>query len=82
MDWGMKNRLSQLIPNGRCFFLPIDHGYFQGPTSCLEKPGETIKPLLEFCDALFVTEGFYASSRPREFQAYNTTCFRRNEYGR
>jgi putative autoinducer-2 (AI-2) aldolase len=57
MDWGMKNRLSQLIPNGRCFFLPIDHGYFQGPTSCLEKPGETIKPLLEFCDALFVTRG-------------------------
>jgi len=57
MDWGMKNRLSQLIPNGRCFFLPIDHGYFQGPTRCLESPGETIKPLLKFCDALFVTRG-------------------------
>ena len=57
MDWGMKNRLSQLIPNGRCFFLPIDHGYFQGPTHCLEKPGETIKPLLPYCDALFVTRG-------------------------
>jgi len=58
MDWGMKNRLSQLIQaDGRCFFLPIDHGYFQGPTSCLEKPGETIKPLLPYCDALFVTRG-------------------------
>jgi putative autoinducer-2 (AI-2) aldolase len=57
MDWGMKNRLNQLIPNGRCFFLPIDHGYFQGPTHCLEKPGETIKPLLTYCDALFVTRG-------------------------
>jgi len=58
MDWGMKNRLSQLIqPNGRCFFLPIDHGYFQGPTTKLEKPGETIKPLLPYCDALFVTRG-------------------------
>ncbi|MCK9614306.1 MAG: 3-hydroxy-5-phosphonooxypentane-2,4-dione thiolase [Candidatus Omnitrophica bacterium] len=53
----MKNRLNQLIPNGRCFFLPIDHGYFQGPTSCLEKPGETIKPILSYCDALFVTRG-------------------------
>ncbi len=58
MDWGMKNRLSQLIqPDGRCFFMPIDHGYFQGPTSKLEKPGETIKPLLPFYDALFVTRG-------------------------
>lgn len=58
MDWGMKNRMSQLFqPDGHCFFLPIDHGYFQGPTSCLEKPGETIKPLLPYCDALFVTRG-------------------------
>jgi len=57
MDWGMRNRLNQLIPNGRCFFLPIDHGYFQGPTSCLEKPGEAIKPILSYCDALFVTRG-------------------------
>jgi len=58
MDWGMKNRLAQLIqPDGHCFFLPIDHGYFQGPTSCLEKPAETIAPLLPYCDALFVTRG-------------------------
>jgi len=58
MDWGMKNRLSQLIkPDGHCFFLPIDHGYFQGPTTGLERPGETIKPLLAYCDALFVTRG-------------------------
>lgn len=63
MDWGMKNRLSQLIkPDGHCFFLPIDHGYFQGPTKCLEKPAETIKPLLEYCDALFVTRGVLRAS--------------------
>ncbi|NQT82751.1 3-hydroxy-5-phosphonooxypentane-2,4-dione thiolase [bacterium] len=62
MDWGMKNRLSQVIqPDGHCFFLPIDHGYFQGPTRCLEKPGETIKPLLPYCDALFVTRGVLRS---------------------
>jgi len=62
MDWGMKNRLSRLIqPDGHCFFLPIDHGYFQGPTTCLEKPGETIKPLLPYCDALFVTRGVLRS---------------------
>lgn len=62
MDWGIKNRLNQLIkPDGHCFFLPIDHGYFQGPTRCLEKPGETIKPLLPYCDALFVTRGVLRS---------------------
>src|SRR3990167_109947 len=57
MDWGMKNRLSQLMPKGRCFFMPIDHGYFQGPTTGLEKPGETIRPLLPYVDAVFCTRG-------------------------
>ena len=57
MNWGMKNRLSQLMPKGKCFFMPIDHGYFQGPTRNLEKPGETIKPLLPYADAIFVTRG-------------------------
>jgi putative autoinducer-2 (AI-2) aldolase len=62
MDWGMQNRLSRLIqPDGHCFFLPIDHGYFQGPTKKLEKPGETVKPLLPYCDALFVTRGILRS---------------------
>jgi len=58
MDWGMKNRLSRLIQSdGHCMFLPIDHGYFQGPTSKLEKPGETIRPLIPYADGLFVTRG-------------------------
>lgn len=63
MDWGMKNRMSRLIqPDGHCFFLPIDHGYFQGPTSSLERPGETIMPLLPYCDALFVSRGVLRSA--------------------
>ena len=62
MDWGMKNRLEQLIPGGKCFFMPIDHGYFQGPTHCLEKPCDTIKPLLPYFDALFVTRGVLRSA--------------------
>ena len=58
MDWGMENRLARVIKeDGRCFFLPIDHGYFQGPTHCLEEPGETIAPLLPYADAIFVTRG-------------------------
>ena len=57
MDWGMKNRLNQLMPGGKCFFMPIDHGYFQGPTTGLEEPGKTIEPLLPYVDALFCTRG-------------------------
>ncbi|VUT25918.1 MAG: Autoinducer 2 (AI-2) aldolase LsrF [Candidatus Methanolliviera sp. GoM_asphalt] len=63
MDWGMKNRLAQVIKSdGHCLFMPIDHGYFQGPTRRLEKPGETVEPLLPYCDALFVTRGVLRSS--------------------
>jgi len=62
LDWGLRNRLSRLIkPDGRCQFLPIDHGYFQGPTRCLERPGETIRELLPFADGLFVTRGVLRS---------------------
>jgi putative autoinducer-2 (AI-2) aldolase len=62
LDWGLRNRLSRIIKDdGRCFVLPIDHGYFQGPTRCLERPGETIKDLLPFSDALFVTRGVLRS---------------------
>ncbi len=58
MEWGMKNRLSQLIQkDGKALFLPIDHGYFQGPTTMLEKPGETVKPLWPYADALMMTRG-------------------------
>lgn len=58
MEWGMKNRLSQLIQkDGKALFLPIDHGYFQGPTHCLEKPGETIKNIWQYADALMMTRG-------------------------
>ena len=63
MDWGMQNRLARLIqPDGHCLFLPIDHGYFQGPTRNLEKPGETVNPLLKYCDGLFVTRGVLRSA--------------------
>lgn len=62
LDWGMRNRLSRLIkPDGHCFFLPIDHGYFQGPTRCLERPGETVRDLLPYADGLFVTRGVLRS---------------------
>ena len=37
-DWGMKNRLARIFePAGRTVMLAVDHGYFLGPTSGLER---------------------------------------------
>ncbi|MCJ7604636.1 MAG: 3-hydroxy-5-phosphonooxypentane-2,4-dione thiolase [Dehalococcoidales bacterium] len=61
----MKNRISQLVQkDGRCLFLPIDHGYFQGPTRKLEEPGKTVEPLMPYADAIFVTRGVLRSAIP------------------
>jgi putative autoinducer-2 (AI-2) aldolase len=58
MDWGFNNRLSKTIKSdGHCFYLAMDHGYFQGPTSKLEKPYQAAKPLLSYVDAVFMTRG-------------------------
>jgi putative autoinducer-2 (AI-2) aldolase len=58
MEWGMKNRLSRLIQkDGKALFLPIDHGYFQGPTHCLEHPAETIKNIYQYADGIMLTRG-------------------------
>lgn len=58
----MANRLARLIqPDGHILVLPVDHGYFQGPTRKLEEPGKTIEPLLPYSDALFVTRGVVRS---------------------
>jgi 3-hydroxy-5-phosphonooxypentane-2,4-dione thiolase len=62
MEWGMANRMSRMIqPDGHALFMPIDHGYFQGPTSKLEEPHKTLQPILPYCDALFVTRGVLRS---------------------
>ncbi len=63
MEWGMANRMAQLIQSdGHALFLPVDHGYFQGPTRRLEEPRKTIEPLLPYADALFITRGVLRSS--------------------
>lgn len=62
MEWGMKNRLAQLIQrDGKAMFLPIDHGYFQGPTTKLEEPAKTIEPILPYADAIMLTRGILRS---------------------
>lgn len=63
MDWGKQNRMARITkPDGKCFFLAMDHGYFLGPTRSLEKPGEMVTPLLPYVDALFVTRGVLRAS--------------------
>ena len=69
LGWGMRNRLSRLIqPDGHCQFLPIDHGYFQGPTRCLERPQDTIRDLIPYADGLFVTRGVIRASIDPDIQ--------------
>ncbi len=63
MEWGMANRMAQLIQSdGHALFMPIDHGYFQGPTRKLEEPRRTLEPLLPYADAIFITRGVLRSS--------------------
>ena len=66
LDWGMKNRLSRIFnPNdGRTVMLAIDHGYFQGPTSGLERIDVSILPLVPEADVLMCTRGILRSVVP------------------
>jgi 3-hydroxy-5-phosphonooxypentane-2,4-dione thiolase len=64
MDWGLKNRLAQIIKphSGRGVMLAVDHGYFLGPTERLEIPRQTIQPLLPYADSLMLTRGVLRTS--------------------
>ncbi len=66
MDWGIKNRLSRIIrpDTGRTLMLAVDHGYFLGPIRKLEKPADTIMPLLPYADALMLTRGVLRNCIP------------------
>ncbi len=68
LDWGMKNRLARVFDptTGRTVMLAVDHGYFQGPTTGLERIDLGIVPLLPLCDALFCTRGILRSVIPAQ----------------
>jgi 3-hydroxy-5-phosphonooxypentane-2,4-dione thiolase len=59
LDWGMKNRLARVFnpATGRTVMLAVDHGYFQGPTTGLERIDLSIAPLVPYADALMITRG-------------------------
>jgi len=66
LDWGMQSRLARVFrpSTGRTVMLAIDHGYFQGPTSGLERVDLGIVPLLGYADALMTTRGMVRSTIP------------------
>src|SRR5262245_29308311 len=57
LDWGMKNRLARVFDprTSRTVMLALDHGYFQGPTTALDRTDLSIVPLLPSCSAFFST---------------------------
>jgi hypothetical protein len=65
-DWGMQNRLARVFnpDSGKTVMLAIDHGYFQGPTTGLERVDVNILPLVPYTDALFCTRGILRSVVP------------------
>ena len=66
LDWGMKNRLARIFnpATGRTVMLAIDHGYFQGPTTGLERIDLNIVPLMPLADALMLTRGILRTTVP------------------
>ena len=70
MSWGLKNRLSRIIrpSTGRTVMFAVDHGYFLGPTTGLERPAETIVPLAPYADTLMLTRGVLRTSIPDSLQ--------------
>jgi putative autoinducer-2 (AI-2) aldolase len=69
LDWGMQNRLARVFrpESGRTVMLAIDHGYFQGPTSGLERVDVNIVPLAPYADALMLTRGILRTVIPSSY---------------
>ena len=69
LDWGMQSRLARIFrpATSRTVMLAIDHGYFQGPTTGLERVDLSIVPLLGYADALMATRGMVRSTIPPAF---------------
>lgn len=65
-DWGLKNRLARIFDpqSGNTVMLAFDHGYFQGPTTGLERVDLSIVPLIPWADTLMLTRGVLRSLIP------------------
>ncbi len=70
LDWGMQSRLARIFQpaTGHTVMLAIDHGYFLGPTTGLERIDLNIVPLLGHADALMLTRGILRSTIPSSYR--------------
>ncbi len=66
-DWGMSNRMARIFPSGRTVMLACDHGYFQGPTTGLERIDLSILPMIDLADALMLTRGILRTTVPASY---------------
>ena len=66
LEWGMQSRLARIFnpQSNRTVMLAFDHGYFQGPTTGLERIDLSIAPLFEETDVLMCTRGVLRSQVP------------------
>lgn len=70
LDFGMRHRIARIFgSDGRTVMLAFDHGYFQGPTSGLERVDLSIVPLAPYADALMATRGILRSVIPASVQS-------------
>ena len=70
LDWGVKNRLSRIFDprSGRTVMLAFDHGYFQGPTTGLERVDLDIVPLTPWADTVMCTRGILRTTIPPTYR--------------
>ena len=66
LDWGMQSRLARIFnpQDNKTVMLAFDHGYFQGPTTGLERIDINIAPLFEHTDVLMCTRGILRAQVP------------------
>ncbi|MCW2258500.1 putative autoinducer-2 (AI-2) aldolase [Providencia alcalifaciens] len=66
LDWGMQSRLARIFDpkDNKTVMLAFDHGYFQGPTTGLERIDLNIAPLFAETDVLMCTRGILRSQVP------------------
>ena len=70
-DWGIRSRLGRIFryDTRRTVMLAFDHGYFQGPTSGLERLDLSIRPLVPLADAIMLTRGALRATIPADCSA-------------
>lgn len=70
-DWGIRNRMARIFDplDNKTVMLAFDHGYFQGPTSGLERLDLSILPLTPLADAIMLTRGALRSTIPPQTSA-------------